>query len=158
MKRTISFGKHAVNNNRKENLITIELEVRTKDRAINYDTLEEVTNVPEISICGTAWNRLHTDCIMGGQCIDLLVKIVKTKRIRRIEEIWNKYHLNDMKAGTKLQTEAIEHWREQNKYDYTQACEYLKSIGLYEDRGYKYGHGWLYMPIPENILEELKTI
>ena len=95
MKRVINLGKHAVYNKRKENLITIELEIRNKEKARNYDTLEEVTDVPEISICGTVWNRLHTDCIMGGQCIDELAKIVRTKRVRRIETIWNKYHLND---------------------------------------------------------------
>lgn len=43
---------------------------------------------------------------------------------------------------------------------YIQACEYLKSVGLYEvvheGETYKYGHGWIYSPIPEQTLQEIK--
>jgi len=62
-----------------------------------------------------------------------------------------------MKAGTKAQTEAIEKWKSQgNRYDYNSAVEHLKEIGLYDDNGYKYGHGWLYQPIPKSVIFELK--
>ena len=81
--------------------------------------------------------------------------------------MWQKYHLNDMHSGTPEQEEAIRQWKEAgNKYDYTEACKYLESIGLYEveyhgiefNGMYKYGHGWLYQPIEEDDLRRIFTV
>jgi hypothetical protein len=76
-----------------------------------------------------------------------------------IYKYWHKYHLNDSRAGTKLQTDAIENWiNAGNKYDYTAACEYLKSIDLYLDRSYKYGTAWLVQIMPDEVIEDIKQI
>lgn len=37
------------------------------------------------------------------------------------------------------------------KSDFYTQCFFLAIHGLYSDRGYKYGHGWLYEPVPDNI-------
>jgi len=159
IKRTISFGKYAYYNKRRENEITVEIEVKIRDKAVDYETLEEVKDVPEVSICGNIWNGIHTDVISGGQNIDEIADIIGTHRIQRIQEIWNEYHLNDLKAGTKTQMEALKNFKKSDNYEfYTDEANYLKSLGLFEDRGYKYGHGWLYMPVPEEIIKELRTI
>lgn len=159
-KKVISFGKIAYTGNAKTNEVTLEIEIRNKTEVIEYENLTQMFDVPEISVCGNVWNSKHTDIEMGGQCLDSLIELLpNNKRLRRITEIWKQYHLNGLKSDTKTQTEAIEAWKAQgNKYDYTAACEYLKSIGLYTDRGYKYGHGWLYMPVPAEIIEELKAL
>jgi len=111
-------------------------------------------------------------------CHRLLDYFPDNQTLRRMIEIWREYHLNDMNAGTPRQTAAIEEWiAKGNKYDYEDACKYLKSINLYEDtkiddlkpqeclpdevragkRGYRYGEGWLFREIPANVVEEIKS-
>lgn len=158
--KLIDFGKVAYSSKQKRNLVEVEIELRNKDKAIHWQTLEEITDVPELSICGQVWNSVHSDHEMGGQCIDSLVELLPhNKLLKRIKEIWEEYHLNDMNAGTKKQTEFLDKLKASGwKYDYNSACDSLKEAGLYEENGFKYGHGWLYRPIPENILNEIKEI
>jgi len=76
-----------------------------------------------------------------------------------IRSLWEKYHLNDMNAGTLKQEEAlIVEFGNTHANDFMTHCEYLKSIGLYEDEGYKYGSGWLYRAIPEDDLNVIKAL
>lgn len=107
-----------------------------------------------------------------------LGKVDYFKNGRKIARFtWNEYHLNDLNAGTPKQTAAIKQWKLINKYDYTAACEYLKSIGLYEDfeidglacaggfpedvlsgkRGYRYGESRIFRPIPAEIIAEIES-
>ena len=76
-------------------------------------------------------------------------------------DVWHRYHLNDMKAGTPKQEEAIRKWRAKHKIEgwaYEEEVKYLKSIGLYNDGGYRYGTGWLREDVPESALTFLKTL
>jgi len=97
-----------------------------------------------------------------------------------LHQIWDQYHLNGMSAGLPIQTKAIVEWKKKgNKYDYDKACEYLKSINLYEinlkdnlpegffitgkksidpKETYKYGHGWVNCTLPDNFKDTLNTI
>lgn len=152
MKRTISFGKHAIYSDRKINEVTLDIELR-----------EENINKPVFSVCANVWNIRHTDIIMGGQCLDELCKYVKIPLFREIHRLWEEHHLNNLHAGTSEQEKAIEEWKEYgNAYDYSKVCEYLKSIGLYEveynGKPYKYGSGWIYKEILENDLKLIKYI
>lgn len=99
-----------------------------------------------------------------GQCLDYIhdnaEKYMMPDEMKalynRIYCIWSEYHLNDLQAGTKKQTTSLP--KELcNVNNYSQACEYLKSIGLYEDREYTYGHGWLCQEIPSEIVAEIMT-
>lgn len=157
MKKTISFGKvDGYGNGRKTCEVTLELELR-----------EDKEGRPVFSVCGNLWNCRHTDILWGGQCVDSLAEQYKSLRnnkfYMRILDLWQKYHLNDMHAGTPEQEKAIKEWKAQgNTYDHTKACDYLKEIGLYEvdlnGEKYKYGHSWLYEEIPAEDLEEIKLI
>ena len=99
-----------------------------------------------------------------GQCLDYIhdnaekyiIPAEMQELYNRIYHIWKEYHLNDLNSGTKVQKDMLpkELHRASN---YTEACEYLKSIGLFEDRGYKYGTGWLCKEIPEEIIAEIMT-
>ena len=107
---------------------------------------------PILSICGSM-----RGC--SGQCLDTIAKYNSDPLFRTLYRLWKRYHLNDMHVGTETQEKAIERWqKEGHRYDYGEVCEYLKSIGLYEDNGYRYGSGWLYRPIPEEDLEIIKSI
>jgi hypothetical protein len=101
---------------------------------------------------------------MWGQCLDYIHENIEQFMVpdalkelyKRIYEVWTEYHLNDLQSGTKIQTEALT--KELHRADhYTEACKYLASIGLFEDRGYKYGHGWLCREIPAEVIEEILT-
>jgi hypothetical protein len=124
----------------------------------NWDTLQRVKQGMVISISGSVWNSKETDIVIGGQCLDQLLELMPENEIlKHIAPIWKDYHLNNMKSGTMKQTEMLTSFFENKKqsYHYEDACEYLESIGLFTDRGYKYGSGWLYKPVPDAVLSEL---
>lgn len=114
------------------------------------------------SACGYVYKRNR--CIAGGQCLDNEVFTYAAEHdetFKRIISIWKKYHLNDMRAGTKVQTEVIESAIKNGEladYDYTKVCDYLKSKNLYEDNGYVYGTKWLFEKIPYEVKEDLFSI
>lgn len=160
MKKIIELGKIAYTGKTKTNLCQIEIEIKTREGIkINWDTLQTVKADSEtFTVSGGIWDSKKYDYVSCGQIIDELIEYFPEK-IKEIRRLWKKYHLNDLQAGTKKQTEAIELWEAQgNKYDYTKACDYLKSINLFDDRGYKYGHGWLYMPIEPEDLDSINKI
>ena len=113
------------------------------------------------------------DWVTGGQCLDTIndkCPDIKANPIwQKIYRLWKLYHLNDMHAGTVEQEEALDKWRAlsedntiQTVKGYDKACEYLKSIGLYEveynGKPYRYGSGWLKRDIPEEDLNQIKEL
>lgn len=99
-----------------------------------------------------------------GQCLDFIQENAEKYMIpeerralyNRIYKIWSEYHLNDLQAGTEKQTALLT--KEQCRIDnYEKACETLKHFGLLEDRGHKYGHGWLCKEIPVEVIAEIMT-
>lgn len=76
----------------------------------------------------------------------------------KLYEVWNRWHLNDMRAGTKQQEAAVREWKMTHKYDYKEVCKYLDSIGLLFDAGYEYGTGWLKEDVPDGVLKWLFTL
>lgn len=153
MKKTFNFGKiDFYGRGRKINLVTVTAELTEKENG-----------KPQFSVMGDIWNNTHTDIVCGGQCLDEISKYIKHPTFKRIYKHWKLYHLNDMRAGTPDQESAIKQWKESgNKYDYTAACEYLKSINLYEveheGKPYNYGHKWIYASIPEDDLQDIKNL
>lgn len=97
----------------------------------------------------------------GGQVLDEIRP--RTKSQKAIINLWKMYHLNGMSAGTPEQERAVKEWKSKgNKYDYSKAVEYLKSINLYEakhpetGKPYKYGHGWILKQLPTGFEVTLK--
>jgi hypothetical protein len=88
MKKVFNFGKYAVSNpSRKANEITVEVNLKETGKGL------------EFTASGMVWNARHTDCIMGGQCIDDLAEYLKgNKTYKTILSMWQKYHLNGMHA------------------------------------------------------------
>ena len=177
MRKKINFGKiDYYQRGRKINAVDLEIELRKSD-----------TDKPTFSVCCNVWNASHTDIIAGGQCLDdanIVRKMAHNRLYMEILNLWKKYHLNDMHAGTPTQEKCLqEHKNESDairrqleqahpyyncKYlqpnisQYEIDCEILKKYGLYEvthdGKPYKYGHGWLYEPIPQKDLQRIKEI
>lgn len=163
MNTTLSFGKVAFVGTKANNEVTVNISLQVKDRqVIDYDTLQPIVNAPVFSVSGDIWNSRKTDIECGGQCLDTILRIIPhNSKFKRIHELWKQYHLNDMQPGTKKQVAAVKKWREDTNihgWAYSEECSYLRSINLFEDNGIKWGHQWLYMPIPVEILAEIETI
>ena len=101
-----------------------------------------------------------------GQCQDSILETFKdddsedARRIKKICHIWNRYHMNDFNTGTKKQMDWADAYfeTEGKKYNFTEACKYLEELNLLEDRGYRYGYGWLIEVIPQKVIDELKEL
>lgn len=142
---------------------TVSLELRITDETHNggvkydWETLMPVANPIGLSVVG---NIKGLSC---GQNIEECVDLFPTPENIRIREIWREYHLNTLHAGTRVQELFINNYFKvikKKQYDFTEAVEALKKAGLYPDTPYhyKYGHSWLYQPIPEDIIREVKML
>ena len=165
----INFGKVALWGTRRINACDVEMELRvtggeptfTMNGKERVYTGKYTPRRLEFSVCGNVWNNLHTDIVMGGQYLDDMP--VKNPRFAEIRELWRKYHLNTMHAGTPRQEYMVRKWEAAgNRYEYKAVCEYLDSIGLrktiWDGKDYEYGHGWLYFPIPRKDLKRIVEI
>lgn len=133
-------------------MVSYSREVSFFDKNLNNVNVEvEISKEGRFSICG----NYDGGC---GQVSDRIspLDIYQEKLI----ELWNKYHLNDIKAGTEKQEKALnskgyERFKNNHsvlKSGYEYAIEYLESINLFTDDGYKYGSQWLAKDLPKNII------
>ena len=146
--------------------ISIKLE-QTTNTTKDYETLKDI---PAGAYIFSASGRTSHS---GGQNLDYIKEIVESngvkyengwskEKILRIIKLWEKYHLNDTQAGTKLQEDIvnkIEIQQDEEEEDfYDKSKQILKEKNLLVDRGYSYSTGWLFKPIPKKIVEEMKKL
>lgn len=85
--------------------------------------------------------------------------------LQRFFDVWQRWHLNDLKAGSQEQ----EDWLRVNpipkeeytypKSHYEVASAKLQAAGLNPDSsGYKYGHAWKREEVPSDVIEFLKSL
>ena len=173
MKKKIEIGriKGDIFGYKRSLLVVLEIGIRKEERETLTIDLEKVNEYEVLTISGDVWNTKRTDILCGGQiCDDIkewldnnkFVKLyIEEKKLRKLLEIWERWHLNDLHAGTRKQEKAIREWRKKNNitgWAYDKECEYLKSIGLLVDRGYEYGSSWLYEPLPKDVVEFIKSL
>ena len=124
------------------------------------------TDKPRFSVCGSV--RTHNGGWgYGGQCLDAMNRAkfmsqTSRKVFDKIYRLWKLYHLNDMHAGTPSQEAEIKKWNLTHNYNYTDAVEYLDSIGMltveHDGKPYRYGSAWLYEPIPSDDLHLINSL
>lgn len=158
--RTLDFGKiDYYHTGRKINAVCIDVSlILQSDSKIRF------------SVSGAIYNQTKTDCLTAGQMLDnaeLDELAKKHKSFAVIRKLWQKYHLNDMNAGTIKQEQALANAYKngllsKNGFDCDENCEYLKSINLYEDfhegKLYRYGSIWFYRKIPDEALKQIHLI
>lgn len=180
-RKTIKFGKiDYLGHGRKNCPVEVEIELRKRGgeetfRFVNGQreyTGEKTPEYYELAICGDIWNHVHTDIYCGGQCLDTIAEYVHSDLFKEIYELWKRYHLNGMRAGTPEQEEEKIKWlADGHRYDYTEICEHLKEVGLYEvmftgktssrtynNEPYRYGSGWVVEDLPEEVIARVKEI
>ena len=171
MKITIGRVEGEVFGYKRSLLVDLEIRLNTEKRRKLDINLKRVNKTKDLAISGNVWNIKKTDIIMGGQINEEIREWLKKdrfkelyiskKKLLKILDIWDRWHLNDLHAGTKKQEEAVKEWRKKNKisgWAYEREVKYLKSIGLYEDRGYKYGKEWLYEPLPNEVIKFINNL
>jgi hypothetical protein len=82
--------------------------------------------------------------------------------MQKFREVWGRWHLNDMKAGSPAQEKYLREHPVVFAYPeshYTKACVALTVAGLHPDPGYLhdgkpylYGHRWLHEDVPDEVL------
>jgi len=143
-------------------------------------SLKESPDGPVFSMSGSIWNHRKTDIHAGGQCCNEILEFFPNDhKAARLVKIWEQHHLNHLNPGTPEQDAELNRRTRPTGLDYyTWACDTLKAAGLYEvplvpgmrcagtfpaevlsgERGYRYGERWLYRPIPQETIEELKAL
>lgn len=106
--------------------------------------------------------------IAGGQCFNTVLEEVPELRnnalFMEIVSLWKTYHLNDLHSGTMKQEGYLEMYGKWHGVDllkadnYNEACEVLKSAGLFEDNGVKYGHRWVKWELPTSVVNRITKI
>jgi hypothetical protein len=85
-----------------------------------------------------------------------------TAMLNRLAVVWDRWHLNDMRAGTPAQMQ----WLREREHEYpgypidhyTWAKEGLAAAGLQPDNGYSYGSAWLHEEVPDDVLTWLRDL
>lgn len=94
----------------------------------------------------TGWGQIH--------------KEVKDIIPDRLYQIWKRWNLNDMRAGTFVQEEILRQAKNKgvDVSDYDKACDYLRKLGVYDDDGYRYGSAWLKEELPQDVIDYLSVL
>lgn len=140
--------------------VTLEIELKQKDKG---ETL---------SISGNVWKPSKTDIVSGGQCQDAIREALKDgslklangykkEEVLKLLDIWDVWHLNDMKAGCSHQRVMIQAMNHTHGEKFFYADNYSEVVKIPEFKkcsecGYKYGSAWLHEPLPEDVIEFIK--
>jgi len=84
------------------------------------------------------------------------------RQVRKLRDVWKRWHLNDLRAGTPAQ---MEHMRGLTfpgypVDHYTWTKDELTSAGLQPDpeTGYSYGSAWLFEEVPAEVIDWLASL
>lgn len=154
--------------------VAIKVELRKKDNVSPYRDIDlaECHEYTELSICGSVWLRgdRRNDPSLCDQCIDDVLQYFGDQAtgpdggasVAELCEIWRRWHLNGMRAGTRAQGDYLrEHPPEPPFYPtthYDKAVAALAKVGLWVDRDYRYGHAWLVERLPDEVVKRVVEI
>ena len=123
-----------------------------------------------LSITGVEGPKRNGNCrgscgqiIMHEWNIHAYAKGWDAAEVARFREVWNRWHLNDMRAGTPAQEQYLRDNPVTAVYPeshYVRACEALANAGLNPDpeTGYRYGRGWNLEQVPQSIIDYLESL
>ena len=119
----------------------ILIRVGNTKETVDHKQVSKYT-VLSISGCGRGY---------GGQIQDMLtekhIKFNSIYDVKRIVEIWNEWHLNDLQAGC-IHMEKPAEGKEQDTKEWSRLNKMCP-------KGYRYGSKWLVKIIPEEIITEI---
>lgn len=115
-----------------------------------------------LSITGNEGRDQGGQIIMSPWNFETYAEGQNAETVAKLRSIWEKWHLNDMQAGSPAQTAFLEA-NPVNKADhYSAALAALTAAGLnpdpnhlHEGKPYKYGTAWLTVDVPADVLQYL---
>lgn len=140
---------------------------------INRQLFAEITFADgRLSIYGVIGPKSNGDSFGAfGQIQEELGRVVPAKgwneeMVKKFQTIWNRWHLNDLRAGTPKQMRFLEGLESHSgPVDYESAVEAMKEAGIYEDgdfiregKPYRYGSAWLTEEVPAEVLDWLQNL
>jgi len=168
---------------RSKHKVTLDIELKrkgdTKQKGVDGKSYE---NELVLSISDSIWQRDESDSLSGGQGQDTLREAlddgkleigngISDSQFEKLLDIWDRWHLNDLNAGTTIQKEIIEEHEDEKKYD--KFDKFLdRPVAILEDfdaqpdtetegfgeDGYSYGSQWLFEPLPDDVIEFIEEI
>lgn len=141
------------------------------DRRMSVFVCAEFTNDGRLSITGVEGPTRGGNAI--GGCGQIVMSLSEPggldgfepgpgwtlESVRRLLEIWDRWHLNDMRAGSFVQEEFLRANPIMFRYPeshYEKASAALAEAGLNPDAdGYKYGNAWKREDVPAEIIAEI---
>ena len=128
-----------------------------KDFSCTLDiAIKDKNSFKSLSIVGTYFTgkkllKSEKNMLGFGQIHNQVREIIPA----RLYEIWKRWHLNDMRAGTFVQEEILRQAKASGVQlnDYDEACNYLQRFDAYVDEGYKYGTRWLKEELPQEVID-----
>lgn len=154
--------------------VTIKIRLESKGSPQKGTDLKMYDSPVELGISAGSWNLSRSDITQGGQMQDTLreefdkgnMKLkssISHDEFKKLLNIWDQWHLNDLNAGTDAQRKILDEHENDSKYqkldkflDRPRAI--LKDFKSNPDRGYDYGSAWLYRPIPDDVVDFIKMI
>jgi len=163
LKKEIEIGRVEGNSyGYKQSLpVTIEIELKQENKGV------------VLSIVGNIWQPRRGDIVEGGQCQDtirehlndgtLKLKGYTKEEILKLLDIWDRWHLNDLRAGCEHQRALIPLYKKEKGEDFFNASNYDEIIKLPEFKkcpvcGYKYGTAWLFEPLPKEVISFIREL
>lgn len=136
---------------------TVIFKDAAKNKVVFDAEITERNGYPEFTASGEY-------CGGAGQCFGHVEPDGDNQK--KLIEIWRKWHLNGMHAGTEKQEEHLkncgydlnDYVDHGHKSHYDFSCHVLKVAGLLIDDGYKYGSAWLARPLPEDFEDNLNSL
>jgi len=151
---------------RENRYIVGKIAYTSRTRRINQVVITWSLDGDRFSMCGEIWNGPQTDCVSVGQNLEEIAQLFPgNRKVQRMVDIWRRWHLNDMKAGSPAQ----EQYLRENPIDpaayaypkshYDVACAVLAAAGLNPDPadGYRYGSAWRTETIPADVAAEIRS-
>lgn len=166
MKKELCIG---ITKNYGKVIIEIELEnTNSNHPKLDWESLLKISpeNVIKLSITGHyrgGYGQIQDS--IGD--MEFTKQLVDDNTLNQLLEIWDKYHLNDIKAGTRLQTEFLEFaktnpnlkWDNLNHYEFClhilRQHQLMIDVESNPQRPYKYGSQWLFKSIPADVISFL---
>jgi hypothetical protein len=141
--------------------VYVEIKIAPHTGEVEFDSIEHepVTEWARVSISGHYFTKgsRRKDWDSGGQILETL-RAVSTpamgfskSNLIRLAELWERWHLNDMRAGCAHQTVVYA----PDKYGRTVPS--LELTPVCPVSGYHYGHAWLVEQAPAEVLDELRA-
>ena len=145
----------------------------TLDHKLRFENAEYVAKITiklengRLSICGDLYS-LKYGPESSGQNIDSIAdKFPTDATVQRIKAVWERWHLNDMRAGSAWQEKFLRTYPVNAVYPeshYDKATKALTDAGLnpapdyiHNGKPYLYGHAWLKEELPAEIIAEVTS-